>query len=502
MRSDYHLAGPELWRVRILFIARHFTYFRNFDSVIEALAERGHQVHLAADREDALGGRQLVDGLVARYPAVTAGYTPIREWGRYRRVASALRLGLDYLRYSDPRFASMPKIRQRAYDRTPAFVLALARLPMRRLLSRALECLEEAVPRQSGVDEFVERHRPDLMLITPLVELGSPQLDYVRATRRLGVRSALCVWSWDHLSSKALIRVPPDAMLVWNETQKDEAARFHGVTPDRVFVTGAQCFDRWFDRNPSRSRAEFCRRAGLPDDRPFILYVCSALFRGSPSEAAFVRQWVHAIRESGPRDVNILVRPHPQRLDEWQNGESLEGAVLWGSNPVDEDRRADYFDSLYHSAAVVGLNTSALVEAAIVDRPVFTILAPEFHENQEGTFHFHHLMTVGNGFLNVARTMPEHVQQVSALAAGSPTRPNRPFVECFIRPRGVTTPATTVFVETVEALSTTIAAASRPTPVWAFLLRPVVYALVLAGRVPLLERIYWNPAKFRQLANA
>ena len=37
---------------------------------------------------------------------------------------AALRLGLDYLRYSDPRFAAMPKIRKRAYDRTPVFVVA------------------------------------------------------------------------------------------------------------------------------------------------------------------------------------------------------------------------------------------------------------------------------------------------------------------------------------------------------------------------------------------
>ena len=43
--------------MKVLFIARHFTYFRNFESVIAELAERGHQVHLAADREEALGGR-------------------------------------------------------------------------------------------------------------------------------------------------------------------------------------------------------------------------------------------------------------------------------------------------------------------------------------------------------------------------------------------------------------------------------------------------------------
>jgi hypothetical protein len=83
----------------VLFVARHFTYFRNFESVVAAMAERGHRVHLAADREEALGGRELVDRLAARFPGrVTVGFTPILQWGRYRRLSGALRLGLDYLR--------------------------------------------------------------------------------------------------------------------------------------------------------------------------------------------------------------------------------------------------------------------------------------------------------------------------------------------------------------------------------------------------------------------
>ena len=282
--------------MKILFIARHFSYFRNFDSAIALLAERGHAIHLAADRDDALGGRELVDRLAARYPGVTVGLTPIRDVGRYTRVAKALRLGLDYLRYSGADYDTMPRLRQRAYDRTPAFVLALARLPYRRFVTWLIGRVEQAVPRPRPVDEFMQIHRPGLLLVTPLIELGSPQLDYIRAARRQGIRSALCVWSWDHLSSKALIRERPDDLIVWNEVQREEALRFHGVPAGRVHVTGAQCFDRWFDRPPSRDRMSFCRRAGLPDDKPFILYVGSALFRGSPPEAAYVREWVQDVR--------------------------------------------------------------------------------------------------------------------------------------------------------------------------------------------------------------
>jgi hypothetical protein len=497
--------------MKILFIARHFTYFRNFESVIAMLAERGHRVHLAADREEALGGRELVDRLAAAYPVhVSVGFTPILQWGRYRRLAGALRLGLDYLRYSDERYEITPKIRERAYERTPHFVLLLANLPFRHAITRALERLEQAVPRQAGVDEFVRDERPDLVLITPLIELGSPQLDYLRAAAARGLRSALCVWSWDHLSSKALIRVVPDKVIVWNETQRAEAQRFHAIAPDRVIVTGAQCFDQWFDRQPSRSREEFCRRVGLPSDRPLVLYVCSALFKNSPSEAAFVMTWIDALRRSpDPRlaGAAILVRPHPQRLDEWQVPEIKDAlsrqrdVVLWGSNPIDRDSRADYFDSMFHAAAVVGLNTSALVEAAIVDRPVFTLLLPEFRENQEGTFHFHHLLRVGDGCLEAARSVEEHAGQLASVLSGARARSNRPFVEQFIRPRGVGVAATPVFVDALEGMASQPALVPQRAPAWVLLLRPLVYAFVIAGRLPGLERMYWNPVKRRKWAH-
>ena len=87
-------------------------------------------------------------GVAAAHPRhVTVGFTPILQWGRYRRLAGALRLGLDYLRYSDPRYDTTPQIRERAYERTPLFVLVLARAAGRgALVVWALERLEQAVP--------------------------------------------------------------------------------------------------------------------------------------------------------------------------------------------------------------------------------------------------------------------------------------------------------------------------------------------------------------------
>ena len=72
-------------RVKILFIARHFTYFRNYESVIAALAQQGHQIHLAAERDEYLGGRAMVERLAARIirpPSRSDGFRIARTSGR------------------------------------------------------------------------------------------------------------------------------------------------------------------------------------------------------------------------------------------------------------------------------------------------------------------------------------------------------------------------------------------------------------------------------------
>jgi hypothetical protein len=456
--------------VNILFLGRHYTYFRNFESVLQQLASRGHAIHLAVEHHhESFGGLQMVEALASRYPSVTYGQAPSRDSeSDWSWVATRLRLGLDYLRYQHPLFDDAPRLRERARYRAPGAFITLGRLAtvswLRGVMARAVRAVERAIPEEPAIRGYLEARRPDVVLITPLVDLGSSQIDYLRAARALRIPTAVCVWSWDHLSSKALIRDWPDRLFVWNATQQREAEALHGVPPSRIVVTGAQCFDQWFDRQPSRDRAAFCAAAGLPADRPLLLYVCSALFAGSPVEAGFVERWLRALRASGSpvlRDCSVLVRPHPSRLPEWEGVDlsGLQPVAVWGSNPVTSEARADYFDSLHYASAVVGLNTSAFIEAAIVGTPAHTLLLPEYADNQTGTVHFNYLLNVGGGLLHVARDFDAHARQLEQALTGR-ERGAEAFVREFVRPLGMDVPATPVFVREVEAL----ASLSLPVP--------------------------------------
>jgi hypothetical protein len=459
--------------VKLILAALHFANLRNYESVIHDLAQRGHHVHLIADEPETFGGQALVERLAAAYPGVTWAWAPSMAGEWWFPFAQKVRYALDYVRFLDPRYAEMPKLRLRNADSAPRVIRWLAsgasgELGGRRLAAWLLKWMEWGMPQSVGSRSFLEARKPDALLLTSLTYARSSQMEQLKAARGLGVRTAACILSWDHLSSKSLLHIPPDLTVVWNEVQRREAVEMHGLEPSRVTVTGAQCYDQWFDRRPSRSRDQFCAALGLDPHRRILLYVCSTMSPvPDPLEPVFVREWAQAVRTSRHADVReaaILVRPHPERLREWKNVslDDLDQVVVHGRIPLDSDAKADYFDSLYYSDAVVGLCTSVFLEAAIVGRPVLTLLLPPYRMHQDGMAHFRYLQTVGGGLLHTAPNLQQHLDQLAAAIHGRGTRDerNQRFLREFVRPFGLEEPSTGRFVEAIENL----VAAPAPAP--------------------------------------
>jgi hypothetical protein len=444
---------------------KHPGVVRNLESTLLELLARGHRLELAFESVKTEESRNLVRRLVAAGDGAVEIVSPPRADGPYADLAGILRRGIDYLRYLEPRYAEAEKLRARARGQAPRSVRILAALPLLRsargvtALRRALQAVERRLPPPPAVTTFVRERRPDAVLVTPLVGIGSAQADYLRAARQLGVPSGFPVLSWDNLTNKGLLRDTPDLVLVWNELQRSEAVELHDVPAERVVVTGAPGYDHWFSWSPSRTREAFCEEVGLRSDRPLVVYVCSSPFI-APRETAFVERWLGSLRAAGGSlaDVGVLVRPHPQNAAQWEDFAAPEQVVVWpprGQDPLDDDARRNYFDSLALCAAVVGLNTSALIESAIVGRPVLTLVDPEFSGTQEGTLHFRHLSRPDFGPLFVARDPEGHVAQLRAALDGTldaEARNNR-FVAEFVRPNGLERSATEAAVAAIESLA-------------------------------------------------
>jgi hypothetical protein len=454
-------------RLRVLFLMRHFMYLRNYESTLRLLASRGHDVVLGYEEmhtkvSDDIAG--LARSLAAELPNVDVRQMPVRR-DTWASLASQMRSLRNYCRYLTPRFQRAVKCAERAESH---LMPQLRKWANRRAIRQGwaervagwLAWLEYAIPLDRRVVSAVRSVAPDVVVVTPLVDLHSTQVEYVKAARALGVPSVHCVASWDNLTNKGLVLVPPDTMLVWNEAQKSEAVELHGMAPDRVNVTGAQLFDDWFDRKPSRDRTTFCRQVGLDPERPIVLYTCSSVFIAR-YESEFFRRWLRALRSAADERLSragVLIRPHPgssKHAAQWDHAEiaGAENVTVFprvGGYPVTDAARADYFDSIYHCAAVVGINTSAMLEAGIVGRQCFTVLDPDVAESQEGMLHFGHL-TAGN-FLMTAQGFEQHIAQLGQAVGGANAGAGQRerFIAEFLRPLGRGRPATPVVAGIIE----------------------------------------------------
>ncbi len=476
-------------------------YLRYFDSVIRQLTARGHHVDLIFDNPDKQSeGAEAVSDMAGSVEVL--GRMPTRG-DIWAIVARAVRGTMDYGRYLHPDFADTPYLRDRMQTALPGIVSFLSDRKTRSVafvqrLTRLGATCERAIPGSSIIENLIRSRKPDAVLVTPLVTDCSPQVDVVKGAQALGIPAAVCVASWDHLTTKGLIRVKPDLVSVWNEEQKAEALAYHDVPASSIVVSGAQPFDRWFERQPT-ARSEFCRKVGLPSDRPFALFVGSTASISAPdAELTFVRRWIGALRaHASLAGISILVRPHPFNARHWSDADvgDLPNVAVYPhwANPVNESDRQDYFDSLYHSEAVVGINTTAMIEAAIVGRTVHTVLADEFKDTQGGTLHFRYLLSENGGFLRVARSLGEHAAQVAeTLAAPEIGRAAcARFVQTFVRPHGIDVATTPILADALEQL----AASPRPQTRMPVVLYPLCALLWISGVVSHYPQRIWNLAR-------
>jgi hypothetical protein len=148
---------------------------------------------------------------------------------------------------------------------------------------------------------------------------------------------------------------------------------------------------------------------------------------------------------------------------------------------------------MFHALAVVGLNTTALIEAGIVGRPVLTVLSAD--HGQERTPHFHHL--VDGGLLRTARTFAEHHAQILEVihTRGVATPAQHGFLTSFVRPYGLAWEAGPLFAAAVERVTAAGCPARRPSAI-DMLTKPLVWpmaaALWLAAQTLRAWRAWWR----------
>jgi hypothetical protein len=177
---------------------------------------------------------------------------------------------------------------------------------------------------------------------------------------------------------------------------------------------GSPSLEKWFNYLPQISRDSFLQQVGFDSNAKYILFVGSSPFI-APDEVSFFQRWYAGFKKSSLySEYNVIIRPHPQNYAQWKTA-SFDKVTIYpkqGEFVTSKDAEVRFFNSIYFSEAVVGVNSSSMIEAKILNKPVFTVEDHLMKRGQGQTLHFSYLKDLG--FVTSARDFENHFKQIES----------------------------------------------------------------------------------------
>lgn len=381
-------------KLRILFVIRAVENYVYAKSIIENLASRGHELEVVFDRRYSSRDLGYLRDLKTSNVKYRWAVTDSSYWRKFFYNCQDI---LSWRRYFLVRGQS-DFYRERWIVYLPLVVKFAIKFPLIRKIiisdfaARLLRLIVNVTPDSSKIVDDLEKFRADVVVATPAnMPFSSCDQEYLRAAKVLKIPTVAPVFSWDNLTTKGLLHVVPDLLLVWNKQQIKEAKKHHNINYEgaKIRICGAYFFDHWFNNQRPANRESFCKKYGLDSKKPIFLYL------GTSDSLVGDERWlVKKLRENLDKSgslgkVQIMVRPHPFK-NAFKDFSMKNIWVIPKKNtwPNREKSIDLYFNSLYHAFAVVGVNTSGFIDAAILDKPIVAILTEKYNLRQVETEHF------------------------------------------------------------------------------------------------------------------
>jgi len=456
--------------MKILFYMRAIRQLRPYKSIITALSKNGHDVHVVFDPREK---KKFSTDTVEAYKKETRGFTyefgflrkglikkilfPAREIRTYRRYLS---IQGQAPFYRDRWVNFLPTIIRGAIKTFPAITNGLIRTG---LCDKTMRLIERLTPPVSAIVSQIQDVKPDVVLIA-YRNLPSRALDleYLKAAKHLGIPTVIPLLSWDTLTTKGLIQIEPDLLLVWNDEQVAETIEHHHIPKEKIETVGAFQFDNWLSgMKPSKTREEFCQEHGFDPKKPIMLYLGFS-YSGKdkrlkdghgPVVVEMLRKALDTHADTRLKDMQIIARPHPMHTEAFRDMHIHNAVAIPKENAL-MNTLADYqllYDCVYHSICGAAINTTAIIDISIQMKPAIVLRFEEFRAVQGGT---HFKKFLATGAVAVANTPKEFASLVSGyLDARDPNKEQRvAYFRTYIRPRGDTTRAGEVATERIESL--------------------------------------------------
>ncbi|MBI2640913.1 MAG: hypothetical protein HYW91_03480 [Candidatus Sungbacteria bacterium] len=221
-------------------------------------------------------------------------------------------------------------------------------------------------------DPYFQKYQPCAVLAPGLTD--EKDLSILRYARQKRIPAVGMPRSWDNLTSKLILRVFPDVLLVQNPSMAGEAQSLGDFPARRIRVVGFPQFDHYLDPGWRMSREELAQRFGLDPLRRWVIYFTGGLassLLGKNDYSDHVEMLMNASERGEFGNAQIVVRVHPSDKNVLKGKAARAPALDFGQdfNFGTEDLKL-LSNIVRESAVTVNTGSTMTLEAAIFDRPI------------------------------------------------------------------------------------------------------------------------------------
>ncbi len=241
--------------------------------------------------------------------------------------------------------------------------------------------LDYYLVKDDNFKKIFDKYQPDIVFLAHL--FGDVEIAMLREAKRRKIKSIGLINSWDKLTSRCLLRILPNWLIVPNEITKKEAIKYHDAKNETIFVSGPPQFDL-YKKVLFTPREKFCKSLGIDPLKKIILF-CPIGRAFSDTDWDTI-ETLNGFFESGllGSNVHIIVRFPPNDTVEIKDNMSKDRfsfiipgirfssvrGVDWDMNFNDLQSLAD---NIYHSSLVICPPSTMSIDAAILNKPVINI---------------------------------------------------------------------------------------------------------------------------------
>ncbi len=228
---------------------------------------------------------------------------------------------------------------------------------------------------------YFDIYNPDYLFASDA--FGEIEIWFMKEARSRKIPIMAMVRSWDNTTTKGILRIIPDAVVVNSKSTKKELTDMHDVPENIITVAGLPQFDTWLS-GPTQSREDFFELIGADLGKKLILFApAGAVLSDTDWQLCDILS--KALRENKfIEPVQFLVRNHPQHpanLEKFKKDPAFiienPGHLTTAGDRKNVELRPEdnnhLRNSVYYSDVVMYIATSLGLDAAVFNKPQIII---------------------------------------------------------------------------------------------------------------------------------